>query len=66
MAAADFNTNNKDRAGRHGTPPPTGVRGTTPSMVIKPGPAGGLPGKVGPNRSNGIKRGKTYAKSEGI
>lgn len=56
-------------AGGPGQPAPTGVRAkSTPKMNIKPGPAGGLPGKSQPkSRSNGVPiGGKFILKPEGI
>ncbi|MFZ2652446.1 MAG: hypothetical protein WA210_20285 [Burkholderiaceae bacterium] len=44
----------------------TNSPGTSAAMPMKPGPAGGLPGKGGPNRSGGTKSGKFYVKSEGF
>lgn len=49
--------------------PPTGKRARSePGINEKPGPAGGLPGKAGPNRRGNIgpTKGKFYVKSEGI
>lgn len=45
----------------------TGVRGSkSDSMNEKTAAWPGLPGKTGPDRSNGVQKVKTTAKSEGI
>ena len=33
---------------------------------VKQGWSDGLPGKAGPNRSNGVKKAKAYSSSEGL
>ena len=49
--------------------PPTGKKAAPePGMNVKPGPAGGLPGKSGPSRRGNIgsTKGTFHVKSEGI
>lgn len=45
---------------------PTGAKGTKGSMPEKTAEWGGLPGKSGPDRSNGVKKCKCYPVSKGI
>ena len=48
-------------------PPPTGRSGPKSDTVTeKTADWGGLPGKSGPDRSNGVEKLKTDAKSEGL
>lgn len=48
-------------------PPPTGVEGPSSDTVNeKTASWGDLPGKSGPDRSNGVKKLKTEATSKGI
>ena len=48
-------------------PPPTGKSGSkATSLDETTADWPGLPGKSGPDRSNGVKKVKTNAKSEGI
>ncbi len=48
-------------------PPSTGESGTRKDKVDeKTANWPGLPGKSGPNRSNGVRKVKTHAKSEGV
>ncbi len=49
------------------SPPPTGVSGPKSDTVKEATAAwGDLPGKSGPDRSAGVKKLKTQAKSKGI
>lgn len=57
------NSNVKNK-GHGGVKPPS--PGKSMSFVEKTAGWGGLPGKSGPNRSNGVKKAKAYVKSEGI
>jgi len=71
MSNADYSeiSSRKALSGRAVSPPKTGVKASSnPGFPEKPGPAGGLPGKGGPNRNpSGVgKRGKFHVKSEGI
>ena len=67
MPNPEFSDLQSDIKGRAASPPSTGVRGPTKDMSnVKPGPAGGLPGKSGPSRSAGVTKAKTFPKSEGI
>jgi hypothetical protein len=61
---------NKNYRNLHGSFPseghPTGHRGTAPVISEKTVDWPGLPGKAGPDRSNGVKKCKCYPVSKGI
>jgi len=67
MPNPNFSEFAKDKARAGGkSPPKEKSPGGKGSMNVKTAGWGGLPGKSGPNRSAGVSRAKTYAKSSGL
>ena len=67
MANPNYSKTSPRPTGGKGSPPATGMRGTSGASVNeKTASWPGLPGKTGPDRSAGVKKLKCHPKQEGL